>query len=178
MMTIPSSKGIKMKLTKQKLEQLITEEYVRRIADEGKPTNYPEYADKLTAIAKDDYPQARELADALDEPLDIEFDPTNIETMPIDKRALVEDHYLHIDFLMEDHVSSLTEEPDKQEAYIFAQRKGLDPQETYNSLMRNYKRLMLSPATQPKTEVERRKELEDLYGLDLRPDWMKRNHYD
>ena len=164
-----------MKLTKQKLEQLITEEYVRRIADKGKPTNYPEYADKLTAIAKDDYPQARELADALDEPLDIEFDSANMKTMSIDKKAQVEDHYLHIDFLMEDHVSSLTEEPDKQEAYIFAQRKGLDPQETYNSLMRNYKRLMLSPAIQPKTDVERRKELEDLYGLDLRPDWMKKS---
>ena len=167
-----------MKLTKQKLEQLITEEYVRRIADEGKPTNYPEYADKLTAIAKDDYPQARELADALDEPLDIEFDPTNIETMPIDKKALVEDHDLHIDFLMEDHVSSLTEEPDMQEAYIFAQRKGLDPQETYNSLMRNYKRLMLLPVNQPKTEVEQRREIEKTLGVDLRPDWMKRNHYD
>ena len=169
-----------MKLTKQKLEQLITEEYVRRIADEGKPTNYPEYADKLTAIAKDDYPQARELADTLDEPLDIEFNPANIETMHrIQSPSGVEkDHDLHMDFLMEDHVSSLTEEPDKQEAYIFEQKKGLDPQETYNSLMRNYKRLVLLPAIQPKTEVERRKELEKLYGLDLRPDWMKRNHYD
>ena len=49
-----------MKLTKEKLEQLITEEYVRRVADEGKPTNYPEYAEKLTAIAKNDYAQARE----------------------------------------------------------------------------------------------------------------------
>jgi len=64
-----------MKLTKQKLEQLIIEAYTRRVSDEGKPTNYPEYADKLTSLAKDDYPQARELADALDEPLDIEFNP-------------------------------------------------------------------------------------------------------
>ena len=169
-----------MKLTKEKLEQLITEEYVRRVADEGKPTNYPEYADKLTTLTKSDPKSAASLADSLDEPLDIEFDPANIETMHrIQSPSGVEkDQDLHIDFLMEDHVSSLTEEPDKQEAYIFAQKKGLDPQETYNSLMRNYKRLMLSPATQPKTEVERRKELEDLYGLDLRPDWMKRNHYD
>ena len=172
-----------MKLTKEKLEQLITEEYVRRIADEGKPTNYPEYADKLTAIAKDDYPQARELADALDEPLDIEYNP-NLPLKPMHShrrnidRLFDDDHFLHVDFLMEDHVSSLTEEPDKQEAYIFAQKKGLDPQETYNSLMRNYKRLMLAPVTQPKTDVERRKELEKLYGFDLRPDWMKRNHYD
>jgi len=62
-----------MKLTKQKLEQLIMEEYVRSISDEGKPTKYPEYADKLTNLAKDDYPQARELADALDEPIDVEL---------------------------------------------------------------------------------------------------------
>ena len=62
-----------MKLTKQKLEKLIMEEYVRSIGDEYKPTNYPEYADKLTALAKDDYPQARELADTLDEPIDVEL---------------------------------------------------------------------------------------------------------
>ena len=62
-----------MKLTKQKLEKLIMEEYVRSIGDEHKPTNYPEYADKLTNLAKDDYPQARELADALDEPIDVEL---------------------------------------------------------------------------------------------------------
>jgi len=65
-----------MKLTKQKLEQLILEtykSYVRSIGDEGKPTNYPEYSDKLTALAKDDYNQARELADTLGEPLDIEL---------------------------------------------------------------------------------------------------------
>ena len=169
-----------MKLTKQKLEQLIMEtykSYVRRVPDEGKPTNYPEYADKLTALAKDDYPQARELADALDEPLDIEFDPANIETMHHmqSPSGVQEDHYLHIDFLMEDHVSSLTEEPDKQEAYIFAQRKGLDPQETYNSLMRNYKRLMLLPVNQPKTEVEQNREIEKILGVDLRPDWMKKS---
>ena len=63
-----------MKLTKQKLEQLIMEEYVRSIGDEYKPTNYPEYADKLTNLAKDDYNQARELADAIDEPIDVELD--------------------------------------------------------------------------------------------------------
>ena len=67
-----------MKLTKQKLEQLIIEAYTRRLADEGKPTNYPEYADKLTDLVKDDYPQARELADTLDEPLDIELSPVPI----------------------------------------------------------------------------------------------------
>ena len=71
-----------MKLTKQKLEQLIIEAYTRRISDENKPINYPEYADKLTRLAKDDYPQARELADTLDEPLNIELSPAEMEIMP------------------------------------------------------------------------------------------------
>ena len=62
-----------MKLTKQKLEQLIIEAYTRRVSDEVKPTNYPEFADKLTNLAKDDYPHARQLADTLDEPLNIEL---------------------------------------------------------------------------------------------------------
>ena len=62
-----------MKLTKQKLEQLIIEAYTRRVSDEGKSTNYPEFADKLTNLVKDDYPQARQLADTLDEPLNIEL---------------------------------------------------------------------------------------------------------
>ena len=71
-----------MKLTKQKLEKLIIEVYTRRLSDEGKPTNYPEYADKLTDLVKDDYPQARELADTLDEPLDIELSQDEMETYP------------------------------------------------------------------------------------------------
>ena len=71
-----------MKLTEQKLKKLIMEEYIRRVSDEGRPFNYPEYADKLTNLAKDDYPQAASLADSLDEPLDIEFDPSEMETFP------------------------------------------------------------------------------------------------
>ena len=71
-----------MKLTKQKLEQLIIEAYTRRVSDEGKPINYPQHADKLTRLAKDDYPQARELADTLDEPINIEFSPGEMEIMP------------------------------------------------------------------------------------------------
>ena len=89
-----------MKLTKQKLEQLIMEEFktmsqkifdkrkqypeggtIRALGDKNQPINRPEYHDKLTRLAKDDYPQARELADALDEPLDIEVSG-EMETMP------------------------------------------------------------------------------------------------
>ena len=71
-----------MKLTKQRLEQLIIEAYTRRVSDEGKPINYPQHADKLTALAKSSYPQARELADTLDEPINIELSPGGMQTMP------------------------------------------------------------------------------------------------
>ena len=80
-----------MKLTKQKLEQLIMEEYKsrsqrvfdkrRKIPDdagftpfghEKRTIDYPEYQAKLTSIATsspEGYHQAKDLADSLDEPL-------------------------------------------------------------------------------------------------------------
>ena len=82
-----------MKLTKQKLEQLIREEYKsmsQRVFDkrrklgadgivvpagqEGRSIDYPQYQEKLTSIATsgpEGYHQAKELADSLDEPLAI-----------------------------------------------------------------------------------------------------------
>ena len=92
-----------MKLTKQKLEQLILEQYKsmsrrvfdkRRQAQQGpgiartvgnfdQPRNYPEYADKLTSLAKDDYAQAQSLATALGEPLDVEIDTSDPEIFRI-----------------------------------------------------------------------------------------------
>ena len=131
-----------MKLTKQKLEQLKTEEYVRRIGDEKKPTNYPEYADKLTTLAKSDSAQAASLADSLDEPLNIEFDPNNMDYFPIDslfgKHLQSPEYDLHLDFIMEDHASALSEEPDIGEIYEFAQERGLDPEETRDKIMKSY----------------------------------------
>ena len=78
-------KETRMKLTKQKLKQLIMEEYVRKIGDENKPTNYPEFSDKLTTLNKDDYLQARELAGSLDEPLNIELSQNEFQKidMPV-----------------------------------------------------------------------------------------------
>lgn len=132
-----------MKLTKQKLEQLIMEEYVRRIGDEGKPTNYPEFADKLTTLAKSDPKQAASLADSLDEPIDIEFDPSNMNHFAIDsefgKHLESPEHDLHFDFLLwGDGSFSFEEEPDIGEVYQFSQELGLDPEETYKKIMKSY----------------------------------------
>ena len=60
-----------MKLTKQKLEQIILQEmksYVQVAGERGMRTN-PEYHDKLLDIYKSDPEQGKSLADALDEPI-------------------------------------------------------------------------------------------------------------
>jgi len=67
-----------MKLTKQKLEQLILQEmqyYRPPEFDSRAAKNYPQYADKLSTLYNQDPPsrvQSRELAYSLDEPIDIE----------------------------------------------------------------------------------------------------------
>ena len=63
-----------MKLTKKKLEQLILQEmeyYRPPEFDVSAPKQYPEYEDKLGELYKSDPNQARELAGALDEPIDV-----------------------------------------------------------------------------------------------------------
>ena len=131
-----------MELTKKKLEQLIMEEYVRAIGDEGKPTNYPQYSDKLTTLAKSDPIQARSLADSLDDPLDMEFDPSNMEAFEIDGPFQMHlnspEYQLHYDFLIDDRGSSFMEEPDIGEMYEFAIDKGLDPEDTRRKIMKSY----------------------------------------
>ena len=130
-----------MKLTKQKLEQLIMEEYVRSIADEGKPTNYPQYADKLSNLAKTDHAHAKELADTLDEPLNIKFDPDNMETKHIDKLTDegFDSIYMYNDFLgyANNYYRQNNTEADEivpEQAYDYAKSKRLDPQETLKKL--------------------------------------------
>ena len=64
-----------MKLTKQKLEQLILQEmrYFRPPEfDPRAEKNYPEYSDKLSNLYKQDPRQAASLGDSLDEPIDVE----------------------------------------------------------------------------------------------------------
>ena len=185
-----------MNLTKQKLEQLIMEEYksmnrqifdkrgefpegalVRAFGDEDQPINRPELHDKLTTLAGSDFNQARELADALDEPLDIILDPSNVEIMQPHKRNVDEifddNHMLHFDFILDGGASAFEEEPDRQEVSEFAERKGLDPQETYDKIISNYRKLMMRMnVNAPKSDYVRNKEfkkqLEKQFGVDLR----------
>ena len=185
-----------MKLTKQKLEQLIMEEYksmnrqifdkrrefpegalVRAFGDEDQPINRPELHDKLTTLAGSDFNQARELADALDEPLDIKLDPSNVEIMQPHKRNVDEifddNHMLHFDFILDGGASAFEEEPGRQEVTEFAERKGLDPQEAYDKIISNYRKLMMRMnVNAPKSDYVRNKEfkkqLEKQFGVDLR----------
>ena len=55
----------------------------------------------------------------------------------------------------------------------FAERKGLDPQETYDKIISNYRKLMMQMyINPPKSDYERNKEfkkqLEKQFGVDLR----------
>ena len=188
-----------MKLTKQKLEQLIMEEYksmsrkvfdkrrefpegglIRAYGGEDQPINRPDLQDKLTALGSsgpEGYNQALDLADTLDEPLDIELDPNNMKTMQPHKRnidQLFDDNQtLHFDFLVWGDTYSFEEKPDIGKVYQFAKEKGLDPEETYKKIMSNHNRVMSSTyINPPKTDYERNKEfkkqLEKQFGADLR----------
>jgi hypothetical protein len=69
--------------------------------------------------------------------------------------------------------SSFEEEPDIGEVTEFAERKGLDPEETYEKIMSNYRKLMMQLfVNAPKSDYERNKEfkkqLEKQFGVDLR----------
>ena len=188
-----------MKLTKQKLEQLIMEEYksmnrqifdkrrqypegglIRAFGDQDQPINHPELHDKLTTLASsgpEGFYQARELADSMDEPLDIEHDPSKMKIIQPHKRNIDQEfddnHMLHFDFILDGGASAFEEEPDIGEVAEFAERKGLDPQETYDKIISNHRKLMMQMyVNPPKSDYERNKEfkkqLEKQFGVDLR----------
>ena len=198
-----------MKLTKQKLEQLIIEQMrsrqasmdrevfdkrrqypkggtIRAFGDENQPVNRPELQDKLTTLGSsgpEGFNQALDLADTLDEPLDIEFDPTEMESFNLQTKTPLEmQHDLWFDYVMQNYADNFVApiDMDKFEQYVKDQGISQDKkQEVYNEL--EAARLAIvqrSYVNLPKTGYEKTKELENLYGFDFRPDWMKRNHYD
>ena len=152
-----------MKLTKQKLEQLIMEEYksrsrrifdkrrehpdglIRAFGDQDQPIEYPELHDKLTTLASsgpESYHQAKELADSMDEPLDIKVDPSNMQTFEIDN--IMRKHFdspefdLHYEFLMDGRGSSFLDEPDIGEMDEFSYERGLNRYDTREKIMKSH----------------------------------------
>ena len=115
---------------------------VRAFGDQDQPINRPEFHDKLTALAGSDFNQARELAHSLDEPLDMEFDPSNMETFDIDgpmyKHFGSPEHNLHYEFIMDGRASSYLEEPDIGEMDEFSYERGLNRYDTREKIMKSH----------------------------------------
>ena len=170
-----------MKLTKQKLEQLIMEEYVRRIGDERKPTNYPEYSDKLTNLAKDDYPQARELADALDEPLNIEFDGREMKTTEIPDPEKSEGYhgvdgpyFTHVRYVMWANSNgypelTFTSEIVPEAVRAFANAEGLDYEKTLSAIKFNLSNNKKARIRKAVDEFDANTHVADVHGFDRDP---------
>ena len=196
-----------MKLTKQKLEQLILEQYksmsqrafdkrrqypegglIRAFGDEDQPINRPELHDKLTTLGSsgpEGFNQAKELADSIDEPLDIELDPSKMRTFglqgstgPFSFDEMQQETWF--DYVMSGYADDFHSPIDMDRFRDFVKGKDEDEAKAIYDKLES-ERIKLRQKifiNQPKTEVERRKELEKLYGLDLRDDWMKRNSWD
>ena len=189
-----------MKLTKQKLEQLILEQYksmsrrifdkrrqqtqepgrARVVGDTDQPINYPEYADKLTTLAKDDYPQARELADALDEPLDIELDPSNMQTMKIPQDVPLGYHdadgpyFTHIRYVMWANSNgypelAFTSKVNPKAVRAFANRFDLDYEKTLSDIKLNISKARNSQMRMGLNKFDVKKQMADVHGFDQDP---------
>jgi hypothetical protein len=168
-----------MKLTKQKLYQLINEQYIRRIGDEKKPTNYPEYADKLSGLAKDDYPQARELADALDEPLNIPFDPSNdhylkISDAPKGYHDVDGPYFTHARYVMWANANgypelAFTSEIVPEVVRAFANAEGMDYEKTLSAVNTSLSNAKKSKMKMGLNKFDVNKNMADVHGFDQDP---------
>jgi len=173
-----------MKLTKKKLEQLIMEEYVRSIADEKKPTNYPQYADKLSNLAgngPDGYVQARELADTLDEPLNIEYDPSKeqnhnrkIPDSPKGYHDADGPYFTHVRYVMWANSNGYPElrfdsEIVPEAIRAFANAEGEDYKKILSDVMLNLSKAKSSKMRRGLNKFDVDKHMADVHGLDQDP---------
>ena len=196
-----------MKLTKEKLYQLIIEQMrpreksmdrivfdkrrefpegglIRAFGDEKQSISRPELHDKLTTFASsgpEGYNQAKELADTLDDPLDIEFDPTRMKTFDLQPYAPIEmQHNLWFDYVMQGYADNFVDpiDPDQFRQYILDSESYNNRKEIYDELEAARKAIVQrSYINVPKTGHERTTELEKLHGFDFRPDWKKKSYY-
>ena len=192
-----------MKLTKQKLEQLILEQYKsmsRRIFDKRRqqtqgpgrarvvgnpdqPTNYPEYADKLSTLASsgpEGYKQAKELADTLDEPIDVEVDTSNPETIkfpqdvPLGYHDADGPYFTHIRYVMWANSNgypklTFTSEIVPKAVRAFANRFGLDYEKTLSDVEFNLTRTKNSQIRTGLNKFFPEQQLALVHGLDRDP---------
>lgn len=192
-------KEMTMKLTKQKLEQLIIEEYksmsqrifdkrrqqaqgpgfARAFGDEDQPTNYPEYADKLSSLAKDDYPQARELAGALDEPLDVEFGTSDPETImmpgvPKGYHDVDGPYFTHARYVMWANSNGYPElkfdsEIVPEAVRAFANAEGMDYEKTLSAVKLNLSNVKKEQMRKGLNKFDLDKQMADVHGFDQDP---------
>ena len=150
---------------------------IRAFGDEDQPINRPEYHDKLTALAGNDFAQAKELAGALGEPLDREIDPSNFETHQIQQGGdAYMDNELWFDYVMMGYADNFEDEIDIDKFSSFVAERGIEEDEVdsvYEKL--NSERLKLLQkihVNAPKSDYERNKEfkkqLEKQFGADFR----------
>ena len=188
-----------MKLTKQKLEQLITEEYKsmsrrvfdkRRQAQQGpgiartvgnfdQPRNYPEYADKLTRLAKDDYAQAQELAIALGEPLDVEIDTSDpvifrIPDSPEGYHGVDGPYFTHARYVMWANANgypelTFTDEIIPEAVKAFADYEGLDYEKTLSAVKLNLSNNKNAQMKKYIRKFDPDREMADVHGIDYDP---------
>ena len=190
-----------MKLTKQKLEQLITEEYKnmsrrifdkRRQAQQGpgiartvgnfdQPRNYPEYADKLTRLAKDDHAQAEELATALGEPLDIEVDTSNPDIFKIPDveeregyHGVDGPYFTHARYVMWANANgypelTFTDEIVPEAVRAFANAEGMDYEQTLSAVKLNLSNNKKAQMKKAIGKFDPNKQVADVFGLDQDP---------
>ena len=188
-----------MKLTKEKLEQLITEEYksmsrrifdkrreqtqgpgmVRAFGDEGQPTNYPEYADKLTRLAKDDYAQAEELASTLEEPLDIEVDTSDPETtmlpgVPKGYHGVDGPYFTHARYVMWANANGypglrFDSEIVPEAVRAFANAEGMDYEKTLSDVKTNLSNVKNTQMKKSLGKFDVNKQMADAHGFDQDP---------
>ena len=188
-----------MKLTKQKLEQLILEQYksmsrrvfdkrrqaqqgpgiARTVGDFDQPRNYPEYADKLTRLAKDDYAQAQELATALGEPLDVEIDTSDpeifkIPDVPKGYHGVDGPYFTHTRYVMWANSNgypelTFTSEIVPEAVRAFANAKGMDYEETLSAVKTSLSNAKKSQMRLGLNKFDPDKQVADVHGFDQDP---------
>ena len=147
-----------MKLTSKLLRKLILEEYARITGDIDQEYEYPEYQDKLRTLAKSDSKQAVNLAQSLDEPLDVEFDPDNIKTLGKHRAAIDNlfsdgrmfyEKYLMWLYRNTDRRPQFKDPIDPKKAYEYALEIGEKPQKVLKDLELQHQKYMLQTYIKP-----------------------------